>query len=77
MISVLIVFGLLYLYKITAFIQLIKYRFRFIFSFGLDDAVAGTLRLGELILMLIVVALDIRIANRLLHRCGIQLDVTH
>ena len=27
--------------------------------------------------MLIVVALDIRIANRLLHRCGIQLDVTH
>ena len=63
--------------KVTAFIQLVQYRFGFIFSFGLNDAIAVTLRLSELILMLVIVRLNISIAGRLLHSSSIQLDVAH
>ncbi|MNN43189.1 hypothetical protein D3C81_1574130 [compost metagenome] len=63
--------------KITTFVQRIQYRFGFIFRFGLDDAVAITLRLSELILMLVIIRLNIRIAGCFLHSCSIQLDVAH
>ena len=63
--------------KISAFVQLIQYRFGIRLGFGLNHAVAVTLRLCELILMLVVVRLDFRVRRAFLQRSRIQLDVAH
>jgi hypothetical protein len=47
--------------EISAFVQLIQHRFGISFGFGLNHAVAVTLRLSELILMLVVVRLNFRV----------------
>ena len=63
--------------EISPFIQLIQYRFGVSLSFSLNHAVAVTLRLSELILMLIVVRLNFCIRRRFLQPGSIQLDVAH
>ncbi|MNS91719.1 hypothetical protein D3C72_1258250 [compost metagenome] len=63
--------------KVGAFSQLVDNRLSIGFSFGLNDAVTVTLRLSELILVLVVVRLYFAVRRCFRHRCGIQLDVAH
>ena len=61
--------------EISAFVQFVQNCFGIRFGLALNHAVAVTLRLGELILMLVIVRLDIVVRDVLAHCCCIQLDV--
>ncbi|CCJ97132.1 hypothetical protein BN130_3688 [Cronobacter malonaticus 507] len=63
--------------EIRALFELRENGFGFIFSFGLDQAVAVALRLAEFILVFVVVRLNFLFAGVLSEGCGVKLDVAY